>query len=299
MKLVNDIIVSVTEAEEPVAQTLRRCLVLAYKLKNQTFKLWVENELKGYQDDTELPDYRVTRGTAKGLFLGGFGSEIRDQPLAASVLKKEHRHFATDIRLSQPIAAYEGSDSENGGMFQWPADLVAMYQSNFIEGWALNRAWMEIPSSTIKSLVDTVRTRLLTFALQIQDELPNEDEAAIEAIAPAVIERIFNVTILGGNNVVGTVQEFNAPTVIAGNIESLKAALAQIGVTQPDLIELENNVREEEVAVVEGAQKTLGEKTSAWIKATAGKLQKSGTNLGGAVVEDVVKRLVMDFLGIT
>jgi hypothetical protein len=42
MTLLDGIIQSVTETKEPIADILRRCLVLAHKLKNDAFKAWVE-----------------------------------------------------------------------------------------------------------------------------------------------------------------------------------------------------------------------------------------------------------------
>jgi len=46
-----------------------------------------------------------------------------------------------------------------------------MYQSKFIEGYALNRAWQVIPPSSFVALRDTIRKRILKFGLEIRDEL--------------------------------------------------------------------------------------------------------------------------------
>lgn len=83
MKLIDDIIAGVTETKEPTSDLLRRCLVLAYKLKNDALKTWVEKELNGYDPAAELPEYRKSTGVAKGLLLGPFGAQLRDQPLVA------------------------------------------------------------------------------------------------------------------------------------------------------------------------------------------------------------------------
>lgn len=80
MTLIADIITSVTETKEPISDILRRCLVLAYRLKNGALKAWAEKELNGYEV-SELPDYRKAKGVAKGLFLGGWGQELRESAL--------------------------------------------------------------------------------------------------------------------------------------------------------------------------------------------------------------------------
>jgi hypothetical protein len=46
-----------------------------------------------------------------------------------------------------------------------------LYQTAFIDGFVFSRAWQETPSSFIRALIDTVRNRILRFALELKDEL--------------------------------------------------------------------------------------------------------------------------------
>jgi hypothetical protein len=297
LKLLDDIIEGVTDAKEPTANVLRKCLVLAYKLRNDTLKQWVEKELNGYDYREEMPAYRKSSGIARGLFLGGFGAELRDQPLPASILKAEHRHMANEIRLNQPIAAYEGGDLKTSAALPWPADFVALYQSSFIKGMTLNRAWMEIPPSMMVGLIDTVRTRILTFALEIQRELPDDTEKAVAEIPSAVVERLVNVTIMGGNNVIGNVNEFNAPTVVAGDVHSLGRALTAVGVSAEDIKQLEVALNQDKAEASE-KPKAVGQKTLEWIGKAARQLGGGAARIGGSVAEEAIRAAVMKYLGL-
>ena len=100
-----------------------------------------EQELNGYGEDDELPDYRSHRGMARGLFVSNFGGMLNDQPLAPAFMDENHRHLATDIRLLQPIEAYDrkkDDDKSGSFIFAWPANIVAYYQSKFLKGgWTL------------------------------------------------------------------------------------------------------------------------------------------------------------------
>jgi len=278
LKLISEIMSGAIEKKEPISDLLRRCLVLAYKLKNSTLKAWVEKELNGYDSEDELPDYRKAVGIARGHFLGGFGMELRNQPLPASVLEAKDRHFATDIRLGQPIVAYETADRTKDAAFFWPADLVAKYQQKFFEHMALNRAWQEVPGSVIAGLVDTVRTRVLTFALQIQDELPDGEEEAIDRIPPAVVDRIFNVTINGGNAVFGNVGQLTLATVLPGDMKSLKSALKSAGIPDESLAELEQTLAEDGAAGQ--VESGLGTRTREWARNAARKCGDLGIRIG-------------------
>ncbi len=107
MPLLDEIVELAVDDRGSISVLLRKCLVLAHRLKNDRLKTWAENELNGYQDLDLLPDYRKTPAPAKGLFLGGFGAAIGDQPLPSMVLDEEHRRFAETAMLIQPIEAYD------------------------------------------------------------------------------------------------------------------------------------------------------------------------------------------------
>uniref|UniRef100_UPI0039B8CC54 AbiTii domain-containing protein n=1 Tax=Albidovulum sp. TaxID=1872424 RepID=UPI0039B8CC54 len=172
MSLIDQIITAITETDEKTSAILRRCLVLAYQLRNDDLKAWVSKELNGYDmNDPDLPEYRKVRAPAKGLFIGPLGSQINDQPLPSAVLEPDHRRFAETADLVQPIAAYEEISSDSNLQIAWSANLTLKYQSVFFGGnYALNRAWQEIPGSCFVAIVDTVRTRLLTLVLELKNQ---------------------------------------------------------------------------------------------------------------------------------
>ena len=141
-------------------------------------------------------------------------------------MNKEHRHFATTATLTQPIIAYEGTRLRSGEKFiiPWPADLTVRYQTKFIEDFALNRAWQEIPDSVSPALIDTVRNRVLRFALELRDELGlvNDD---LSALPQGKVDQSVTNYIFGGTNVIaGTAQDFTqigAVNVAKGDINAL------------------------------------------------------------------------------
>jgi len=204
MKLLDDIIELGAGDKSSVSTLLRKCLVLAHTLKNDRLKDWAENELNGYtSDDDSVPDYRKTSAPAKGLFLGPYGAEIRNQPIPPAMLRPEHRRFAESAVLFQPIASYENVDGGHRFMIEWPANLTGLYQAAFFEGsYALNRAWQEVPGSVFAGLMDTVRTRVLRFALELKDEL-GLVSGDVNELPRETVDRSVVTYILGGVNISG------------------------------------------------------------------------------------------------
>jgi hypothetical protein len=303
MKLLDEITAHAVESQEPISVLLRKCLVLAYQLKNDRLKTWIEKELDGYKPNDDVPEYRQVPAGAKGTFLGGGGAAIYDQPLPPGVLKPEHRHWASSIELRQPIAAYDirvvtGKTSDKGKsrlIIEWPADLTAHYQTQFIKGYALNRAWQEIPESSIISLIDTVRNRVLRFALELKDEsgLVSNDLAAVPQ--EKVNQYVTNFIFGGGNVISGTahgITQIGNIVVAKDDVAGLAAALKTLGVDNSDLTNLTNALKQD---AAEAGHKSFGQRAVAWLKAIAPKLGQGGVKMGA----DVAKAWILQYLGLS
>ena len=297
MSLLDDIIKAITETDEKTSSILRKCLVLSYKLKNDTLKSWVSKELNGYDyDDPDLPQYRQVGAPAMGLFLGGLGAQINDQPIPSAMLKDEHRHFAERAKLTQAIAAYEGAKPDDNLTIPWPANLTAMYQSKFFQGdMALNRAWQVIPGSCLVSITDTVRTRMLTFVLELKDQTV-EENVEVEALPPSTVQTLVQMTVIGGNNVFGNVEQFATQTVQVGDIESLRGTLAALGVSHDELTALETDIAADEQD--EPGKESLGKRTLGWVSRNAKAAGKGAVKIGVDVVTAVMTEAIKRYLGL-
>jgi hypothetical protein len=306
MKLLDEIVDLAIDNQASISVLLRKCLVLAHQLKNDRLRSWVENELNGYAaSDAELPEYRKVNTPAKGLFLGSFGRMLKDQPLQSSVMEPQHRHFATTARLRQPIISYEGTkDGSNGNYaIPWPQDLTVKYQQKFLKDsdFALNRAWQEIPASIFPAIIDTVRTRVLQFALELRDELGLVDNN-VSALPQAKVDQSVTTYIFGGTNVIaGTAHGFTqigAVNVEIGDIAGLTHALRNLGVPESDVAELKTALETDGEEIPADAEPTLGRRTAVWLKKLGSKLANAGTQIAVDTAKAEAMRLISQYLGL-
>jgi hypothetical protein len=193
--LIAEVIDGAVDGGTGVAVLLRKCRLLSDSFKNENLTEWVSKELNGYEDWKNLPPYRAISAGAKGLLLGPFNAQINGQPLASAVLAKEHRHFAETVYLREPASAYEGLKDEGDGGYrvEWPGNLVLKYQLSFIEGYALNRAWQDIPLHALKTVPETVKNRILEFALSLRNQFGEKIEAEREDISEFIDSTIMNI----------------------------------------------------------------------------------------------------------
>lgn len=303
MTLLDEIVDAAVDDTTPLPTILRKCLVLAHTLKNEKLKAWVENELNGYADDTSLPEYRKIGVTAVGAFSGPLDNVINNQPLQASVLPENLRHWAKHANLMQPIAAYDiGKTAEgvaNGGRFQWPQDLVAMYAHDFIQGWSLIRAHQPIPGSVFTSLLDTVRTRILQLCLELKGEL-GESISDVSELSPILVDRSVVNYIYGGNVVIaGNAQNFHqigSISVQKGNLPELNEALKELGLDEEAIANLKNAMDAD--AKSNSNEPTLGQRTKKWLTDAATYTSKEGLKVGFEVAKRYATKWLLQHLGL-
>ncbi|NNH01311.1 hypothetical protein HLH18_10630 [Acinetobacter sp. ANC 5414] len=166
MSLLRQIQNDAVDASVKVSDLLRKCKILAYRLGNEDFKSWVENELNGYPEfKEELPQYRVLKNlNSKGHFSGPFDSGIRNADIPIYNLPENLQEIVSTIIFHQPIAALEDLASSESELSQpWQPIILAKYGMQMYQGYSCLQAWKVIPTSVVIGIVDTIKTKILNF----------------------------------------------------------------------------------------------------------------------------------------
>src|ERR1019366_2648575 len=297
MKLLDEIINLAASEKGSVATLLRKCLVLSHTLKNDRLKAWAENELNGYEGNADgVPEYRKTAAAAKGFFVGPLGARINDQPIPPAVLQEQHRRFAESAVLFQPIAAYENIRGDSRLVIEWPANLTILYQAAFFEGdYALNRAWQEIPASVVVGLIDTIKTRVLRFALELKDDLGLVSDDLNELPKDKIDQQV-TTYIFGGHNVIASKDftQTNNIEINKGDWTALAEALNSLGVQTSAISELKPILDHDSKDVTTPG---LGKRTSDWLKQLGKKSGVMALSIGVDVAKKAVTNWILQYLG--
>src|ERR1700733_11363695 len=299
MKVLDEIIDLAAGDNSSASTLLRKCLVLAHTLRNDRLKVWVENELNGYKtaNDDEVPEYRKTSASAKGLFIGPFGRQINHQPIPPAILQEQHRHFAESMVLFQPIASYEGVGRNSNLIFDWPANLIVIYQASFFEGrYVLNRAWQEVPGSVFVGLIDTIRTRVLRFALELRDDLGLVSGDPKDLPKESIDQQIITY-IIGGSNVIASKDftQINAIEIPKDDWAALADALdKRLGVGASAITDLRSALDHDSThATTPG----IGRRTGQWLKDLGKKSGGMALRFGVEVAKREATNWITQYLG--
>lgn len=235
LSLIDEVIDLAVDNQRPLAVLLRKSLVLAHKLKNDKLKQWVTKELNGYEETDELPSYREVGAQAKGHFVGPFGASASNVPIAPASLEEDHQLFASKAFLTEPVASYESLLGHKGNpQIPWPTNLTLLYQRRIMQGYALMSAWQMISQGAIAAIIDTIRTRLLQFALEIKDELEElgtEDinQISSEKVETSVVNHIYGGSVIISGNA-NSITQNNIGSVSKNDFGSLSGALSKAGI---------------------------------------------------------------------
>jgi hypothetical protein len=302
MTLLEDIQEAAVDSKSDLAALLRKCKLLAARLRSQPLENWVLWESNGYPDGIDVPAYRVWPLELKGHFYGPFGSGLRNAPIPILCLpEKSRKHFERhECRLS--IASIEAALAQaNGGTLDVSTgDLALLLGTKVYRNSNCLQAWAEFGANHLVELLNAVRNRILDFAVAVWKEFPqageggNETAAKIEA---KKVTQIFNTTVYGGAaNLVGTANasmiKFN---MNVKDFSSLEAVLRDHGVAEPELTDLRDAVQSEQE--LKPGQR-FGPKVSAWIGKMVGKAADGTWNIALEAAGNLLAQVIKKYYGL-
>ena len=218
MTLLRDIQNSAVTSSVSLPDLLRKCKVLAKRLKHQEFVNWVERELTGYPPDADVPAYRIKATSACGNFVGPFGNRGKGLPIPLSSLPDKLHEFASSHTFRGSVSALadlvHSAQTSNKDVLQahWPPDFVNYVSGDIYRNMNMIDAWNIIPRSYLVGILDNVRTVILNFSLEIEEQDPDAGEPipGRQPIPPEKIEHIMNMIFNGSVGAVQTGEQSRA-----------------------------------------------------------------------------------------
>lgn len=290
MTLLQEIEQGAASADMSLSTLLRKCLILASRLGSRPATEWVERELNGYPNDVTLPEYRYlpliikadlvdlskqcTNWAVPPKLLGKDADRITRLPYRISIGAVEHF-----LKSTQPKICFQLGDL--------PLYLAAQKFTHM----EITSAWGETDSGQLMHIVETVRNRVLKFALDLGIEYPDAGNIGSTARGAAKVDQIFVNNIYGTANVISSASSCNiALNISKHDVASLRKTLLENGVATTDLNELENALKVEP----EACPSAYGPKVAAWLGSMMSKAAdgtwKMATGAAGAFLGKALEK---------
>ncbi len=175
---------------------LLKAKVLAHYLKNHELKKWVKNELDGYLNRDELPDYRITTTPLFGTFSNGAYTHS-NKIISIFDIPQELRQSVGKVYFPQGIAGLEEMAKSKNLRNPMLGDWVDLY--NIVNAESLSHGYYQlieahhpITDTSIVQTIGAIRSRLQDFVLEISNL---SWDMANETLPSEQIAKIFQLTI--------------------------------------------------------------------------------------------------------
>ena len=140
---------------------------------------WSKNELNGYPDGDPVPPYRAKQvaGRVRRTFSGPMNLWWQGAEIPSGAVPEKWRETLCTVEFTSSVAEYESLTASDDGSFRvpWPTDSPS-YLGRVYQGLTCVAAWREISRGALVHIIDQVRTRVLTFALEIEAQDPTAGE---------------------------------------------------------------------------------------------------------------------------
>lgn len=300
MSLLRDIQNVAVDSTTDISTLLRKCKILAARLRNTEFIEWVDSELNGYEKVESLPVYRILDVESQGHFAGSFGRTLNNAPIPPSCLPKEFRDQITKSYLMAPISAYSSlidNKDRNNVREQWPADFVALYAGEIYRDLNCISAWKVIPFNALVAIVDTIKTRILNFAMEIEGEAPDAGEAPLNEppLPQKRVSQVFNTYISGTvQNVATGSSNFSQEgdfQISVGNFKQLRDYLSSQGLSENDIDSLEEAIEKDN----ENKESGIGNSVQTWIGNMIGKASTGAWNVSTSIASTLLGKALSKY----
>lgn len=194
--LVEAIQADILDPDVPLSVIFLKTNVLARKLNNNEFEKWVKSERDGYDNDTEIPDYRITSPLSIGTF-ANVAWLMQNQPVPLGHTPDWFQENISDIHIGSGIRSIEQlAANAEPTHYAWKPEWIQIWNeltaAKSSEYMSLLEVRRSVSNSFYLQLLDTVRSRLQDFILEIAD-IPWSIESKQESIKK--VGRLFQLTI--------------------------------------------------------------------------------------------------------
>lgn len=285
-----------SEADCAISTLLRKSLMISKKLKLIDFESWSLNELNGYKNAEDLPNYRKINGNLKyhNPYNGWQDIIVQDEKLAEII--KERFIFDPISNLESLVSDY----TENSVL---SIPLHFKLEQKIMRGlpdFLQQKPTYQVGCSQIKSILEAVRNTVLTWTLELESQgvtgsgiLFSKQEKELASHMTINVTGNFQGNI--GNIEKSTViQDFDM-SIKNNDFDSLKSFLKSNAIPEDDINELEQCIKKDPIPK---DSTTLGKNVGGWIGKMVGKAVSGAWAIGVEVAAPLLQKAIMAYYGI-
>ncbi|MGP9651506.1 AbiTii domain-containing protein [Glutamicibacter sp. AOP38-B1-38] len=183
----------ILDESESLAGLLRKCLALGVETKSNALRDWARNELHGYGNDDDLPEYRKLRSPPiKMDSMSGNYSTTGQIITRLQVPPKPREFIAEKFIIQQPVEELEELAKEKSLSFSSEGLSYAqsLWNSNLNPFQQIINMSYTMNGSAITGILSKIRTQLMELIMDLTSDTPLTDLPRKDRVDQAVSQHI-------------------------------------------------------------------------------------------------------------
>lgn len=300
MKLLNQLIELLGDEDASLKAALIKAQILAHQLGDEELGRWVEYELRGYPEGSDLPPYRVISMALFGDVSNGV-YHYSDHALPVHHLEKKMRERLTTNSVTDSVSTIEEWAGKDNMIITVPPAALGLLSKGVADTYHVQQAWGRMGIGAGRGILTQIRSRLLEFCLKISDRIPADTpaEEVREKAESVGANSIFKNAVFGDNATVvvgsGSISDIRN-SVVKNDIQSLLRELRAVGVKQQDLDDLEGAIQSDSTSDDVAKQK-WGPMVRNWVGGMVGKAGSTGWDVMKGAAGNILAAAIGAFYG--
>lgn len=237
-KICEEIIADIT-GKASISEILLKAQILSSALGIQEFKQWVSNEQRGYDKPLEVPIYRQLRCNVTALLTIPFHATQTEMNVPVDAI--QHRgaqQMLSTVYYSEPaIEAERVAVISNESLIRKPTPAMGhQFVQELFPNAHVEAVYQDLSLSSFSSLVETVKSMILNFILQL-DKAGEIELTLSPPINKEEVSKVFLQTITNSivNNGEGKIEADNIimlspDTLSESDVQVLKTLFSRLNV---------------------------------------------------------------------
>lgn len=172
-ELISAAIDDVLQPATRLVDVLLKVKALAYLLKEERLKEWVNLEIGGYSGSgQDIPTYREVGVVPKVHLIHRFtGQQLTNQSMAVEYLPKDLKSNLVSKYVGNGVAEIEHMASQTtDGTIDLPHPLNAIVaEEAYHKDWHIHRCWQVLPTNQLIGVLTSIRSKVIDLLFELKD----------------------------------------------------------------------------------------------------------------------------------
>lgn len=183
-ELINSLLLDIAH-DEPISKVMLLAQAISLELKNKRFADWVRNEQRGYGDGVEIPKYREAPCILRADIFIPFQGIMTNFTIPTDIIDRQDvKNFLSSAKLGQSLSELEeiSQKSKDGELRLGVPGKIFPILDKLLTRGNVQSAYRAFSSSIPKSIINTVKSRLLDYISFMSEEINMEENFKDEEI---------------------------------------------------------------------------------------------------------------------